>query len=431
VLDGNVDLQQPLTDEPAGQGWTKIECASKKAYGCGEQVREAVEGLTLYVRRGDTQLVNSSLAIRMSDNAFQTFKSVSQESFGAPHEGIRGMYAVGRILMADEDLILVLLSFYREIGRDISYFLVYDDADASLSLIDFLPDPHKACCASRPVASRTAGGGAFELLFVARGELHFASARSLMDDLPDVLCVFSPAAAAEAEAADRAACPWQIKGRRFPREKIREPFVAHSVFSFQGMCFWADLAQGIVYCDLQHATTSGAAEVDFGFIELPPGCQLNLEKTLRLWDDPKNLTRTMCCVNDSIWFVCIDQATELANDLLTMWTLKMPEGQWKKEGQISALEIWGLHGFKEAGLPEVAPEFPIVTDDGVLRLVLTELQRSRELVGHICSIDVFNKKLLEWRGLVHNYHIIKPVILPANFFQGKMHDGQHKETGGL
>jgi hypothetical protein len=79
----------------------------------------------------------------------------------------------------------------------------------------------------------------------------------------------------------------------------------------------------------------------------------------------------------------------------------------------------------------VAPEFPIIlTDDGALHLVVTQPQQSRDLVCQICSIAVFNKKLLEWRGLVHNYPFISPVILPANFFRGTKHDGQHKETGG-
>ncbi|CAN6322326.1 unnamed protein product [Urochloa humidicola] len=421
VLKGNLDTVQ-LTGDP-GEGWTRIECASKKAYGCGDHGQEAVEGLTLYARLGggDDDDVTSSLAIRMSDDTLRTFKSVPGKQRDVrrpprcePHEDVRpGPHPDGRAgphrprpqppprprrLRPRRTPLLPRLRRRRRLA-------LHDQLPAGS------PRSH-LFVEARPQARR----GACELLFMAS-----ESPPGLLppsDDLPAVLCVFSP------EDASPAPCPWRIKGRRFPAGKVREPFVADSVFSFQGRGFWADLAQGIVHCDCDLHTAT--ATVDFGFVDLPPGCQLDMEQTLALWDNPKNLTRTMGCVNDSIWFASIDRTAEYANDVLTMWALDLPGEQWRKEWGFSARELWGFDGFKEAGLPEAPPEFPILTPDGALYVVLIErchcgLRANKSLVpavGHICSIDVINKRIL-WHGLVHNYPFIKPVILPSNFFRRK------------
>ncbi|CAN6314922.1 unnamed protein product [Urochloa humidicola] len=369
VLHGTIDMAQ-LTGDP-GEGWTQIECASKKAYGCGDHGQDAVEGLTLYARLGDDDgaHVTSSLAVRMSDDALRTFITVSDKRHAARDVSGGQMYALGRILMAEQGLIVIVLSLHRACdgGSDrdgLSYCLVYDDVDASLSMTTYLPDGHGPTSALKPVPRRAGGGGACDLLFLASkmppGLL------VPIDNLPAVLCAFSKDQAND----DPASCPWRIKVRRFPAEKIREPFIADSVFSFQGRGFWADLSQGIVYCDLHTATgAAGSAAVDFGFVELPPGCKLDLAQTLEMWDDPKNFTRTMAGVGDSIWFASIDRTPEYANDVLTMWTLELPAEQWKKEWKFSATELWVFDGFKEAGLPEAPPEFPILTPDGALFVV--------------------------------------------------------------
>nr|TKV90788.1 hypothetical protein SEVIR_9G051900v2 [Setaria viridis] len=285
--------------------------------------------------------------------------------------------------MAEQQgIIVIALSFRRECrDDDLFYFLVYDNIDASLSMINYLPDLYQATGASlQPVPNRTVGG-ACELLLMAR---------ELTNELPPVLCVFPPAA-----WAANSACPWQIKGRRFPRGEIREPFMATTAFSFQGKGFWADLAQGLVYCDLHRTTSDCNSSVDFGFIGSPGGCKLDVAETLRLRDEPTNLTRIMGCSGDSsIWFICIDCATEYGDDSVTMWTLQPPHGRWKEEWKFSTRELWGFDGFKEAGLPEAPPEFPVLTADGHLCVVLTDQRGSFEddvLVGHICGIDVPNE----------------------------------------
>ncbi|CAN6308972.1 unnamed protein product [Urochloa humidicola] len=429
VLRGTIDMDHLTGD--LGEGWTQIECASKKAYGCGDHGQDAVQGLTLYARLGggddDGAHVTSSLAVRMSDDALRTFITVSDKRHSAGDVSGSEMYALGRILMAEQGLIVLVLSLYRACcgGSDrdgLVYCLVYDDVDASLSMTRYLPDGHECASTLKPVPRRAAGGGACDLLFMASKMPPGLLAPR--DNLPAVLCVFSPDQAKD----DPASCPWRIKGRRFPAEKIREPFIADSVFSFQGRGYWADLSQGIVHCDLHTAATGAAvsAAVDFGFVELPPGCKLDLAQTVVMWDDPKNFTRTMAGVGDSIRFASIDRTAQYANDVLTMWTLQLPHMQWKEEWKFSARELWGFDGFKEAGLPEAPLEFPILTSDGALFVVLTErchcgLPGTKTLVppvGHICSIDVLNKRIL-WHGLVHDYPFIKPVILPSNFFQRK------------
>ncbi|OEL19495.1 hypothetical protein BAE44_0019485 [Dichanthelium oligosanthes] len=121
-----------LTDDP-GHGWTKIESASKKAYGCGERRQEAVEGLALYVRLGDGPLLTSTLAIRMTHKALRRFDA--ELELGA-RKGMlpRRMTATGVVHMAEEqDLtVIIYLLFQRCFRRDLAcYYLVYDGTTTS------------------------------------------------------------------------------------------------------------------------------------------------------------------------------------------------------------------------------------------------------------------------------------------------------------
>lgn len=149
------------------------------------------------------------------------------------------------------------------------------------------------------------------------------------------------------------------KGEVLPAREVRDPFIADAAFPLHGKGFWGDVTQGLVHFDLRAATSDGdPAAVDFGFIELPRECQLDLGQMLKVRDERTTLTRTMARVGESIWFVCIDQAEQVADDVLTMWTLELPGERWKKEWEVSARELWGFDGFREAGLPDEAPEYP-------------------------------------------------------------------------
>jgi hypothetical protein len=134
VLNGNVDMW-PLTGEP-GQGWSRIECPSKKAYGCGKSMEAAVQDLCrLYVRLGDGPLVTSTLAIRMTDEAVRRFSSEELDEGGGgadrrKDKELPKIFPVGRILKFEQDLIVIGLSF---VGKgcpdDLFYFLLYDSIE--------------------------------------------------------------------------------------------------------------------------------------------------------------------------------------------------------------------------------------------------------------------------------------------------------------
>ncbi|CAN6303092.1 unnamed protein product [Urochloa humidicola] len=150
VLQGRVDLGE-LTDEP-GYGWTEIECASKKAYGCGEHDghQEAVEGLKLYARLGEGSLLTSSLAIRMSDEAHRRFDA--ELELGDPCKDMlpSPMETNGFVQMAEEhDLTAIVLIFHRHC-RD----LVYDHHDASLSMIKYSLDFFIHTATMKPLLKR-------------------------------------------------------------------------------------------------------------------------------------------------------------------------------------------------------------------------------------------------------------------------------------
>lgn len=159
-----------FTDDPVPEHvWKKIECASKRAYGCGQHAKEAVEGLTLYARLGDDPLLTSSLAIRMTDEAFRRFDSEIQLTCHLEDDTLVGdqMVAAGIVQTADEQgLTVILLAFRRQFCRDLAYYLVYDSATASLSLIQYVPDRFEAVCTTKPVVKRS-GTDDFELFVMA------------------------------------------------------------------------------------------------------------------------------------------------------------------------------------------------------------------------------------------------------------------------
>jgi hypothetical protein len=155
------------------------------------------------------------------------------------------------------------------------------------------------------------------------------------------------------------------------------------------------------------------------------GCELDLAGSLELRDEPPNLTRIVGCSRDSIWFICVDRSSDdYEDDSVTMWTLQSPHlSSGALEGRVEVLchRALGFDGFKEAGLPEAPPEFPGIAADGHLCLVLTDQRSPYEgddvVVGHICGIDVPNKRVL-WRGKVHNYPFTSS--LPASS-KGRSH----------
>ncbi|CAN6322223.1 unnamed protein product [Urochloa humidicola] len=423
VLHGHVDLGAH-TDEP-GYGSTEIECASKKAYGCGEHDgQEAVEGLALYARLEPSgSLLTSSLAIRMSGEAHRRFDA--ELELGVPNKDMfpPPMEADGFVQMAGEQgLTAIVLAFHRPFRRGLVYYLVYDHADSSLSMIRYLPDFYIPTATMKPLPKRRRHRGDLELFVLAR--------RRQWSSPPaprDVLCVCTP----ETRAADPTTGPWQIKTPRFQfqqhEEEIQKPFNADVAFSFQGKGFWADLSRGLVYCDL-HATSDPV--VDFGFIPLPPECRPNLAQMEELGEmEWPKLTRTVACVRASIWFVCIHQATDYGDALVKMWTLDVPaggklqEGRWEQVEEVPVRVLWGLDSFKEAGLPRWPLQCPALTPDGALCVVLADQTSFRKqvmpAVDTMLIFKLHGERRLLFDGVVHDYYVSDPVICPPNFLQRK------------
>lgn len=402
VLNGKVNMYE-LTGE-LGKGWRRIGCGCKKAYGCGDLGQEVVESLRLYMHFGDYPVLTSSLAIRMSDESVRSIEAelllVATRKNKPPGRDVK---AAGTIQASDERLIVIMLVFHTEYFTDLVYYLVFDDIDASLSMIKYLPDDHKAACTLAPAFNRISDvGGDYELV------LH---ARCISNE--GVLCMCTPESRANPSTGDMD--PWKFKGLRFP-EEVEEPFSADLVFTFKGKAFWADFSQGcLMYCDLH---TCGSV-VNFVSIKLPPECKLDLDAISD--DEPVNMIRTMGCVGDSIWLVCIHRCYgKCADDYVTIWSLSLAKRQWKQEVRKSAKMIWGLASFKKAGLPRVILDYPVLTADGALCLVLPDprLEDPSDefgpVVQRICCIDVRRWEVL-WHGCVHDYDTTSPVILPSNF----------------
>ena len=395
-----------------GEGWTEIKIVCRKAYGCGDNIKEALNGLSLHVLLGDDPLVSSSLAIRISPEAHERFNSELDgraRKNCRPHYLNSNMTARASIILMDEeqDLMIMMLFLQREDLRDLPYYLVYDHKNASLSMISYIPDPLEVIGMLKPVPKRTSDG-AYELFLMAR-ESHDGLPMAFDIDRPPFLCVFSLLMGANLT------CAWEMKKRvswNVP-VSVYERFMTDMTFSFQGKGIWVDLSQAIMYCDLQ--TTDSV--IGFDCIKLPVGCELNLEDALDCEESMK-MSRTMGCVRGSIWFVCIRRGEHNADDLVTMWTLELPWGQWKNEARFPVRELWRFDGFKEGGLPEAQVGYPVLMADGTLCLVLYDACSDVSSVYHICTFDIWNKRLL-WHGSVRHHSFTETVAISSHFFQRK------------
>ncbi|KAL6909517.1 hypothetical protein ACP4OV_001798 [Aristida adscensionis] len=263
-------------------------------------------------------------------------------------------------------------------------------------MVDYPPDNILATAfTSTPAAvRRSARGGDFELLLLACDwpELGLDTR-----DPKDVLAVCTPATLAAPGASTTAGSPWVIKERRVrgsPPPPL--PFIADMVFSHRGLALWADLSQGLLYCDPRKP---GSAMAYLHFIPLPPmymGASPDDDQD----DDNEEsmwLTRTMGRHGRSnICFVSFDDSGGDEDDHLTrssvrMWLLDLaePHGGWSKELEISFQELWEMDGFRDAGLH--AP-----------------------IVDHLCRFDMLGRRLM-WRRTVRDGQGPAPVILPLHF----------------
>ncbi|TVU44559.1 hypothetical protein EJB05_04004 [Eragrostis curvula] len=388
--------------------WATVECASKKAHGCGKHGQKIVEGLTLYVRRPDLASspstgcpdLTSAVAISLSAEGA---RSVEAE-VGSPGGELQ---VRGSLMTVHRQLLVLLVGFRGLDNGNLTYYLVYDSTDASLHMIPYLPAYLNARYTLAPVPVNSADG--LKLVLMAR------EIGSRLAGDGDVVCLCTPAT-----RANPASGTWQMKPQRFP--KLPRPFKVEETFSLGGMAFWADLSQGLVYCNLLEE----CSVVDFQFIKLPHGYEINYysETTEYMQAEPleRRTTRTIGCVGSSIKFVCIDsrRAHRGHEIVMNVWTLDLQQRFWKRDGGFPCPwnEFSKCIGFMSATeLRDVELLYPTLMPDGALCFLLRwrDWVRAREEPCYICSFDMRLKSSL-WFGLVRHHSATGPFILPCNFF---------------
>ncbi|CAL4929513.1 unnamed protein product [Urochloa decumbens] len=332
VLTGHLILDELAVRPP--KKWTPIHCASKQAHGCGKLGQEVLEGLSIWLSLFDTKNLTASLSIRMSNDAIRSVEA----DLDIP----RGMAdAEGSVRIANQELLVLTLFFRRQCCVARAYYLVYDSTDTSLTMIPCLPRDLEATWSLTPVPQRAADG---DRMLAVMAQKFWPQPVDR-----DVLCVRTLPTMANPGSDSNAL--WQRKTRRFP--KLPQPFKADLMFSLDGKVFWADLSQGLAYCDL--CAGGCGSVVDITFVPLPDGYQVLFAK---LPDDtptePTNKSRTMGCTGGSIKFIFIDRSSaSRGSEMVFVWTLKdLGRQQWEGERGFSmegALGSGWLHGRRVAG----------------------------------------------------------------------------------
>ncbi|CAN6281116.1 unnamed protein product [Urochloa humidicola] len=284
------------------------------------------------------------------------------------------------------------------------------------------PPPSSAvACTPKPLAvplnrgDGSATGAGYELIFMSR---------KLVPPLPgqgyntyeDVLYRWTRGATPSSGDAG----PWQVQGRRLPKE-VDEYFVVEAMFTMEGKVFFADLAQGLVYCDLP--ASSDGSVVDFNFIPLPAEAPIDVRWAKVQPEDmgPMNWYRTMSCVGGSIKFVCIDRSAARPEDAnVIVFTLDLPKRKWTKDMEYRSIELWKFLGFRKEGLPETVPKCPLLMSDNTLSLLLPSMRKRKEdpSEDYVCNFKMQEKKIrLKWSARLEDCSYSEPIILPSDFFQ--------------
>lgn len=163
---------------------------------------------------------------------------------------------------------------------------------------------------------------------------------------------------------------------------------------------------------------AGGYDVQFHYLGLPMECRLDDVDSCTGRGNPAE-HRTMSYVGDSIKFVSIGDGL---HPELKVWALLPATMEWKKLHELSMATLWGLEGFKNAGLPENLPIHPILStqQDGVLYLVLPAEEKVEEDIvvaveeedvavteqRYLFGLDVCNKRILSSRHLPDSGYLL-------------------------
>jgi hypothetical protein len=276
----------------------------------------------------------------------------------------------------------------------VSYYLVYDSAAASLSLLPRLPPCCRPVCTDFPLKVKVGEENKKLYSLVLMAERSTSPSANKYTD--PVLCLWSPPRSTYDDDArrDYSRRAWELKARVRVVSAMANPFEAHAVFSCNGHAVWGDLAQGIVYCDLGDLTDDTTEPVVFKVAMLPEECRTRYDK-YDIDQDAMPVFRTMSRVGDSIWFVLIEPSFDCPGDTkVKLWALDLPSEEWSLRREFSMQSVFELEVFMAWGSPETAPEFPFlrrqkdVENGAALYMFLREPYRGGYPYAHLVCIDL-------------------------------------------
>ncbi|XP_006649740.1 uncharacterized protein LOC102706732 [Oryza brachyantha] len=325
---------------------------------------------------------------------------VSLFSMAMPWKAIRVVKRV-YVQCADKNLVL----FYAGAGDPGSCshgcYLIYDAIDRSLTPVHTFPYhvPGIVMLGGAAVLRHTGGGdGAYVLAELLR---------PFDGDLPDATLLMwlsrSPATPGDPPGQ------WIKEDVRLPPEVCTgtEPFFSDLEFSSgESRLCWADLFNGILFCDLATLRTPR-----FRFIPLPKGCSFDVGEYGRPRMDE---FRTIGCVGGVIKFIDMEVYTKDGAPIdevkLTTWTLAPDLSEWKKGPACSVGDIWASEKFIAMGMPRLRPMCPVLSmvDKDVVCVVMTDVEVEEKNVRnfddagrtlkikaqYVLDIDVRRKQVL-------------------------------------
>lgn len=386
-----------------------VKCGRKEAYGCGSNGDDIVKGLTLFVRigRDDDPYNCPGLCLSATDKVFSVVGlelDVEKAERCGSHTRLSS-----RIYTVDGDVMVLCISFIPSFMADeVSYYLVYDSAAESLTLLPRLRDHCHPVCTEFP-------------LKVQVGEEHSNYSLVLMAERSEykepVLCLWSLPPSPDDRRRYFSKCAWDLKDRVRVNTMVN-PFEAHVVFSFKGNAVWGDLAQGILYCDCRDLI-DGPEPVNFKHILLPKECRTTYDK-YDIDQDPMPVFRNMSCVGDSIWFVIIQPSFDLPGGTkVKVWTLDLlSEEEWSLHRAFSMQSVWKLELFRAMGLPKTVPEFPILRHDCTMYMILREPYRGGIPRAHLVCIDLsstYKVRIMSKKPICIQV-MERPLLLDPDFF---------------
>ncbi|CAM0877961.1 unnamed protein product [Alopecurus aequalis] len=399
------------------KGFRMVKCRRQQAYGCGPNGDAIVRGLALYVRLGaaDDPYESPKLCLYYSDEVFDRVGSEiddrNAELYG------RDLRCSCRICTVDGNVMVLCVSFMASFcSADFrSYYLVYDSAAASLSLLPRLPTGCRPVCTESPLVLKVGDEDKCSQLVLMADR----SVRTASKYTHPVLCLSSPSPPSPDHNGlnYNSKRVWVLKGRvgvnAFPNS-----FEANVLFLFKGNAAWGDLAQGILYCDCSHLIDS-TDPVPFKHIMLPEECMISSEDLDVLDRCSLGVHRTMGCVGDSIWFVIIEPTfTRPGDTRVKVWTLDLlsKEEKWNLHNDFKMLELFS----REQGHPKTVPKFPMFIQqaDCGLYMLLPEIYTGGKAYGHLLCIDLRSSCepfLMSNRRLAIP-SMNNPVILDRDFF---------------